>query len=118
MSRYTCLITVEAQRERVSQVLVDTLKTCNFDVIYKTSDYLMAREIPGQVPFAKFAKLVTAEVLIESPPAVNQGLRLRLVAKNEELPLHTDNHCQRIFRQLTQAISACEALGLVEQVAS
>jgi len=41
-------------------LLVEFLQSCYLEIIY--DDYMMAREIPGQV---SYTKLVTVEVLID-----------------------------------------------------
>lgn len=71
------------------------------ETIYEIDDYVMSREIPGQVPFAK---LVTAEVLIDITNATKDAVTLSFVVKNEELPLNSNNHCHQMFDLLRLAI--------------
>ncbi len=113
MARYTHYFTVAAPPEQFRQTLVDTLSSCNLDIIYSTQDYLMAREVPGGVPFAK---LVTVEVLIDQLQTPDSQVRLTCVAKNEELPLQRDNHCYQMFDQVHQAVSQNRTWELLESV--
>lgn len=73
----------------------------------------MAREIPGQV---SFAKLVTIEVLIDRTTATEREVRLNCVVKNEELPLQINNHCCKMFDVLKQAITETSHWQLVESL--
>ncbi len=70
--------------------------------IYEIEDYVMAREVPGQV---SFSKLVTIEVLIDITNATESAVSLSFVIKNEELPLNHNNHCRQIFELLRVAIA-------------
>jgi hypothetical protein len=114
MARYTCLFTVAAPVGGVRQSLSETLESCNFDIIYETGDYLMAREVPGKVAFSK---LVTVEVLIDKAMATDRGIRMNFVIKNEELPLQVDNHCRQMFNTVNQAMADNRQWKLVEAVA-
>jgi hypothetical protein len=71
------------------------------EMVYEIEDYMMARELPGQVAFAK---LVTAEVLIDITNATADAVALSFVVKNEELPLNSNNHCRQIFDRLRVAL--------------
>lgn len=113
MARYTRSITVVVPEDSLQQLLADTLQSCNFEVIYTTEGYLMARENPGQVPFAK---LVIVEVLIDSTMATNTGIRLNFVIKSEELPLQANNHCRQMFDRLSQALEDNKNWELIENV--
>jgi len=114
MARYTCLFTVETSTHPIEQLLGDILKSCNFDVVYQVGDYLMAREVPGKIPFSK---LVTVEVLIDRTTATDQKVRLKCVIKNEELPLQLNNHCRQMFEAVSQAIAENSHLQLIQSVA-
>jgi len=92
----------------------ETLETCRCNVIYQTGDYLMAREIPGN---AGFHQLVTVEVLVDKTVVADCEIHMSIVVKNEELPLHLDNHCKQVFSQITQAISEANHWKLIEAVA-
>lgn len=114
MARYTSSYTVALPIERLRQQLLEVLKTCSLEILYETVDYIMAREIPGQV---NFSKLVTVEVLIDRTTATPTETRISLVMKNEELPLQLDNHCHQIFNLVDRAIIDNRQWQLVESVA-
>lgn len=116
MARYTSLFTVGASLDNLRQLLAETLRSCNFDIVYETGDYLVAREVPGRVAFAK---LVTVEVLFDKFPATSDDeVRMNFVVKNEELPLKVDNHCHQKFNLVSQAIVENDQLHFIDQVAS
>jgi hypothetical protein len=114
MARYTGSYTIALPFDRLRQSLVDVLKTCPVDIIYETVDYIMAREIPGQV---SYTKLVTVEVLIDRTTATEKETRMSLVMKNEELPLQVDNHCHQMFHLVDRAIVENRQWQLVETLA-
>lgn len=114
MARYTCLFTVATSVNDLQQVLLNLLQECHFDIIYQTDDYLMAREIPGQVAFSK---LVTVEILIDRTMATEREVRMKFVIKNEELPLQVENHCKQMFNTVLQAVSDNSEIRLIETVA-
>lgn len=115
MARYTSLFTVAVSLDRFRQLLVDILKSCSLDVIYSTNDYLVAREIPGHV---SYAKLVTVEVLIERSPTPDEEIRMSFVVKNEELPLQSNNHCRQMFNSVNRAVAENRQWHLIESAAS
>jgi hypothetical protein len=115
MARYTSLYTVAVSLDRFRQLLTDILRSCSLDVVYASEDYLLARELPGQV---SFAKLVTVEVLIDQPRTPAEEVRMNFVVKNEELPLKSNNHCREIFNSVNQAIAENRQWHLIESVAS
>lgn len=114
MARYTCSFTVAVALDRLQQSLIEILQACDFDIIYDTGDYLMARESPGRVAFAK---LVTVEVLIDRSMATAQEVRMNFVVKNEELPLQVDNHCRQMFDVVQEAVADNNQWQLLETVA-
>jgi hypothetical protein len=114
MARYTCSFTVAVDLDYLQPSLIEVLQSCNFDIIYDTGDYIMAREIPGRVAFAK---LVTVEVLIDKSTATAQEVRMNFVIKNEELPLQVDNHCRQMFELVQEAVADNRHWQLVESVA-
>ena len=114
MARYTCSLTVAVDLDYLQPSLIEVLQSCNFDIIYDTGDYVMAREIPGRVAFAK---LVTVEVLIDKSTATAQEVRMNFVIKNEELPLQVDNHCRQMFELVQEAVAENRHWQLVERVA-
>lgn len=114
MARYTCAFTVAVSLNHLQKTLIEVLQSCNFDIIYDTGDYLMAREKPGQVAYPK---LVTVEVLIDKSMATNEGIRMNFVIKNEELPLQVDNHCHQMFDLVQKAVAQNQHWQLLETVA-
>lgn len=114
MARYTCLFTVAAPVKDLQHKVSEILEACSFDIIYAAGDYLMAREIPGQVVFSK---LVTVEVLIDKTTATEREVRMSFVVKNEELPLQVDNHCRQVFELVNRAITENRQWQLIDSVA-
>jgi hypothetical protein len=118
MARYTSLFTVGASIDNLRQLLADTLRSCNFDIVYDAGDYLVAREVPGCVAFAK---LVTVEVLFDrfsTQESRSDEVRMNFVVKNEELPLKTDNHCRQKYNLVNRAIVENDQLHLIDRIAS
>ncbi|MDJ0797938.1 MAG: hypothetical protein QNJ51_14165 [Calothrix sp. MO_167.B12] len=115
MARYTCSFTLSIPFEHLQQLLIELLQDCGLDVVYYTSDYVMAREVLGQVTFSKLA---IAELLIDKSTATETETRMTMVVKNEELPLQIDNHCRQIFMYIKQAIENCRHWHLIESFAS
>jgi hypothetical protein len=103
MARYTNLLTVPKSIPCLRDSIADSLKSCGLSLIYEAGDYLVAKEKPGHV---SLAQLATIEVLINPPTSNLEEAKVNLVVRNEELPLHRDNHCQRVFETVNQAISA------------
>ncbi|BAY92990.1 MULTISPECIES: hypothetical protein [unclassified Tolypothrix] len=114
MARYTCSFIVSVAVEHLQPLLVDLLQDCEFDIQYYTGDYIMAREIPGTVPFSKMVKV---EVLIDKSTATETETRMSIVVKNEELPLQLDNHCRQMFEFIKQAIEHSRHWHLIESLA-
>lgn len=106
MARYTNLFTAIGSTLDLKQSVMRVFQDCGLSLVYETKDYLVAKEKPGQVAFSKLA---TVEVLIN--PTVNDEIdaRVNLVVKNEELPIHRDNHCQQVFSTVNQAIASIDA---------
>jgi len=115
MARYTGLFTVSVPVDRFWQLLVEILRACSLNVIYSSDDYLVAREIPGHVAYAK---LVTVEILVERGTYQDAEVRMNLVVKNEELPLQVNNHCQQVFSLLNQAVENNRQWRIVESAVS
>ncbi|OCR02331.1 hypothetical protein BCD67_20240 [Oscillatoriales cyanobacterium USR001] len=113
MARYTGFFIVAVPIERLRQLVIEILQSCNLDIIYDSGDYLMARELPGMVPLPK---LVTVEVLIEKSSASQLQIRIDLVIKNEELPLQTHNHCRQMFEVVSELIITNRQWQLVESM--
>ena len=102
MSRYVCHFLVNLSPQHVRLPLKMLFEACGMDTMYETDDYVMAREIPGQVIFTK---LVTSEVSIDVSGTDPDLVKLSFLVKNEELPLNPNNHCRRIFDLLRVAIA-------------
>jgi hypothetical protein len=115
MARYTGLFTVAVSADKFWQLLTDILRSSSLNVIYSSEDYLVAREAPGKVPFAK---LVTVEVLVDRIANRDSEVRMNLVVKNEELPLQVDNHCRQLFTVLNHAVTENRNWRLIESAAS
>jgi hypothetical protein len=102
MSRYVCHFSVNLSSQNVRSPLKKLLAACRMEIIYEVADYLMAREIPGGVTFAK---LVRVEVLIDVSITNPDAVKLSFVVKNEELPLNANNHCRQVFDLLRMTIA-------------
>jgi hypothetical protein len=102
MARYTCRFSIPEDLSKIRKYLCDLMKACNMEIIYEIEDYIMGRENPGSVTFAK---LVTTEILIDVTLATADSVGIKVVVKNEELPLKVNNHCQQIFQEIQQAIT-------------
>ncbi len=103
MARYTNLLTVPKTPPSLRDSIISSLKSCGLNMVYETGDYLVAKEIPGQV---SLAQLTTIEVLINPPSGSMGPAKVNLVVKNEELPLRQKNHCQQVFETVNQALVA------------
>ncbi|MBH8574468.1 hypothetical protein I8752_15840 [Nostocaceae cyanobacterium CENA369] len=114
MARYTCSFILSIPIEHLQPLLVDLLQDCDLEIKYYTTDYIMAREIPGNI---SFSKMVTAEVLIDKSTATETETRMSIVIKNEELPLQLDNHCRQTFDFIKQAIERSRHWHLIESIA-
>jgi hypothetical protein len=114
MARYTCSFILAIAFEDLQPLLIELLQDCGLDIVYYTSDYIMSREVPGQVPFSK---LVVVEVLIDKSTATETETKMSVVIKNEELPLQLDNHCRQLFLFVKQAIADCRNWHLIESIA-
>jgi hypothetical protein len=114
MARYTCSFIVSVTFDHLQPLLIELLQDCTLDVQYYTPDYIMAREIPGNI---SFSKLVTVEILIDKSTATETETRLSIVIKNEELPLQLDNHCRQMFEYIKQEIENSRHWHLIESLA-
>lgn len=105
MARYTNLLPISepAMPQSLGASIVQTLENCGLSMVYANKDYFVAKEKPGQVGLAQ---LTTIEVMINQPTSMAETTRINLVVKNEELPLQQNNHCQRVFEAVSQAIGA------------
>ncbi|NJN29185.1 MAG: hypothetical protein HC824_00950 [Synechococcales cyanobacterium RM1_1_8] len=110
MARYPLLATA-VPTEGLHQSLLDVLKSCQLEIIHDTADYVMARERPsGSIPYPQ---LVTVEGLIDKTGATRDEIRVEVVIKNEELPVHSDNHCSRLRDSIHQAFENTEGWDIV-----
>ena len=100
MARYT-LHAVAVPSNELHQVFLKILESCRLVIIHDTRDYVMAREAPNGTPFTK---LVTVEGLIDTTGATHDSISLEVVVKNEELPIHSDNHCSRMRDTVSGAL--------------
>jgi hypothetical protein len=115
VARYTSSYLVKLPLGQLESLLKDLFYACHFEMIYHTLDYIMAKEIPGEVPFSK---LVTVEVLIDSTMATKNEVQVNLVVKNDELPLQLNNHCRQMFDRIQQAIAEHQQWQWLENVTS
>jgi hypothetical protein len=115
MARYTCSLIVSVPIDHLQELLIRLLQECGLEIQYYTPDYIMAREIPGQV---SFSKLVTVEVLIEKSSSTDMETRMMVIMKNEELPLQLNNHCRQIFDFVRQTIEHSRNWHLIESISS
>lgn len=102
MARYTNFFTASASAHDLRQSVVQIFQACDLNLVYEAKDYLVAKEKPGQVAYSQLA---TVEVLINPVPPDQAGTCVNLVVKNEELPLKSNNHCQRVFELVNQVIA-------------
>ncbi|GCL40166.1 hypothetical protein SR1949_53000 [Sphaerospermopsis reniformis] len=113
MARYTCSFLVSVASDYLQPLLIELLQYCDLEIQYYTPDYIMAREIPGNV---SFSKLVIVEVLIDKSTATDEETRMNIVIKNEELPLRLDNHCRQVFDFVRQQIEHSRNWHLIESI--
>lgn len=99
MARYTCSMTVAVALDKLYPTITGILESCGLEVLIFREDYVMAREKPGQCPFAKLA---TVEVLVDSTRSTLQASEFDVVVKNEELPLQSNNHCSQVYQKFLE----------------
>ncbi|QSJ18221.1 hypothetical protein JYQ62_05210 [Nostoc sp. UHCC 0702] len=114
MARYTCSFILSIPIDHLQPLVVELLQDCDLEIQYYTPDYIIAREIPGNI---FFSKLVNAEVLIDKSAATETESRMSIVIKNEELPLQVDNHCRQMFEFIKQTIEQSRHWHLIESLA-
>jgi len=100
MARYAATLLVIATENHIRTGIREALTSTGFELVFESNDYLMAREIPGQV---KFSLLTSAEILIDLKYSKSEA-SLVIIVKNEQLPLNKDNHCQTVFDRLKQTL--------------
>ncbi|NER37758.1 MAG: hypothetical protein F6J93_27985 [Oscillatoria sp. SIO1A7] len=113
MARYTGLFVIAVNIDNLRPLLIDLLNDCRLEITYDAGDYMMAREVPGEVPFTK---LVNVEVALDISD--EERARMNFVVKNEELPLQKDNHCRQMFELLREEIAQTRQWQLLEIAAS
>ncbi|MEH1814723.1 MAG: hypothetical protein V7K26_30025 [Nostoc sp.] len=114
MARYTCSFIVSVPSDHLLPLLVELLQDCQLDIQYHTAEYIIGREVPGNVPFPK---LITVEVLIDKSKSTETETRMSIVITNEELPLHLDNYCRQMFELIKQSIESSRHWHLIESIA-
>lgn len=102
MARYTFSKTVSLSFRSLLSRLDTFLEGYHLEILSCEADHLIAREIPGQVPFPQ---LVTVEVSVDSARTSSTTTQMEVVVTNEELPLRRNNHCSNIFDQLSEALN-------------
>ncbi len=111
MARYTHDLTVAVPLSQFYEQVKEVLKVCSFEVLYFKEDFVIAREMPGNIPFSR---LVTVEILVDSTRATQETTHLNVVVKNEELPLQANNHCYQMYEKLNQAIADNKGWNLIK----
>lgn len=101
MARYICSYHVGLSEKDLIVSLKDIFTECDLELIYERGGYIMAKEKPGKVAFPK---LVELEVLYDRTKKLQGKIQVDLVAKNEELPLQTNNHCHVVFTDIKSVI--------------
>ncbi|MBE9206493.1 hypothetical protein IQ244_08190 [Nostoc sp. LEGE 06077] len=114
MARYTCSFTISIPIDNLQPLLLELLQGCDLEIQYYNADYILAREIPGNV---SFSKLVKVEAFIDRSSATETESRMSIVIKNEELPLQLDNYCRQMFEFVKQSIEKCRHWHLIESLA-
>ncbi|MGB5772174.1 MAG: hypothetical protein WBM32_20250 [Crocosphaera sp.] len=115
MARYTSSFIAKTTLEQLPVLLSELLESCDFEMVYQATDYLMAKETPGKIVFSK---LVSVEVLVESTVAKNNEVPVIFVVKNDELPLNPNNHCHQRFQQLQTILNQSQQMHSVTAVPS
>jgi hypothetical protein len=113
MARYTCSFIIAVHIDDLQPLVLDLLQNCDLEIQYYTPDYVMAREIPGNV---SVPQLVKVEVLIDKSTATETESRMSIVIKNEELPLRVNNRCRQMFDFIRQEIEGNRYWHLIESL--
>lgn len=103
MARYAATLLVIATENHIRTGIRQALTNNGFELVFESHDYLMAREVPGQV---KFSLLTSAEILIDLKYSKSEA-SLVMIVKNEQLPLNENNHCKAVFDRLKQTLTEC-----------
>ncbi|MEB3341172.1 hypothetical protein [Okeania sp.] len=113
MARYTGIFTVSFGIEDLQPIFIEILTYCGCEIIYNRRDYLMARELPGQV---SFPKLVYIDINLERLSNATEKTRIKIVVRSEELAVKLDNHCYQVFYLLTKLIVENSHWELLESI--
>ena len=100
MARYTCSYHVGLSEKEMIASLKEILSECDLNLTYETGGYIMAKEKPGNVAFPKLV-----EILYDRTKLNKESIQVDFVAKNEELPLQTKNHCFTLFKDIQSIIN-------------
>ncbi len=111
MARYTQTYVVTSDPHDIRDAVAALLSACSLSISYVTNDYIMAQEKSTKIGFAK---LVTVEVLIHQTSLESNSITLTCITKNGELPLRTDNHCQKMSEFVDKAFILNPAWQLLE----
>ena len=108
MGHYSCVMNLPTDRQAVRYELQELLNGREFDVVYDSPSYWVVREQTGCVALSQ---LVTVEMYLDSK--AGGEVELTCVAKNQELPLQKNNHCQQVFESVKTVLDEFYAgLGL------
>lgn len=102
MARYSCVTRLPGSAEQLNEAIRTVLERCRLNIIHNSQDYWVAGEPPGKKPFTQ---LVTVEVLMDRDRQQEDWVQVTCIAKNEELPLKSINHCQQTFNQLQSELT-------------
>ena len=112
MSHYSFVMNLPAERKGVRHELQELLNRRQFDMLYDSPSYWVAREQTGHV---SLSQLVTVEMYLDS--RATGEVELTCVAKNQELPLQEVNHCQQVFETVRSAFNEFHAEMLESSLA-
>lgn len=111
MARYTSFYRVACDPNRLGLLVAEILESCNFQLLYQSDDYIMAREMSAEV---RFSKLVTVEVTLTKKYKYDEEVRMNVVVKTDALPLHADNHCRQMFDVVCEVIQDTRQWEILE----
>ncbi len=107
MARYSCVTQLVGSAEQLGESIRAILERCQLNVLHNSSDYWVAGEPPGKNPYTK---LVTVEVFVDrTRQAADGSVQVTCIAKNEELPLRSVNHCQQTFDRLKAELAQLQS---------
>jgi hypothetical protein len=106
MARYSCVTQLTGSTDQVNDAIRRLFERCRLNVLYNSRDYWVAGEPPGEKPFNQ---LVTVEVLMDRARQDRDCVQVTCIAKNEELPLQSVNHCQQTFHHLKSELTQLQS---------